>query len=134
MISQNNVGIAKRALKAVWNGGRGAARETLCADNFVFRNLSSLEDVTDLDGVRQRAASVRSTYPCGRMKVHDSVGSGDLISVWWTFRDNERCRSGRSLRPSQREVLDGACMVRMQGGRVTEMWELGGQLTEGSPT
>ena len=96
MISQNNVGIAKRALKAVWNGGRGAAQKTLFADNFVFRNLSSLEDVTDLDGLRQRAASVRSTYPCGRLKVQDSVGFGEVISVWWTFRDDEGCRSGRS--------------------------------------
>ena len=134
MISQNNVGIAKRALNAVWNGGRGAAQKSLFADNFVFRNLSSLGDTTDLDGLRQRAASMRSTYPCGRLKVQDSVGSGEVISVWWTFRDDEGCRSGQSSRPFKRELLDGTCMVRMDAGRVAEMWELGGQLVEASLT
>jgi hypothetical protein len=134
MISQNSVGIAKRALNAVWNGGRGAAQKSLFADNFVFRNLSSLGDTTDLDGLRQRAASMRSTYPCGRLKVQDSVGSGEVISVWWTFRDDEGCRSGQSSRRSKRELLDGTCMVRMDAGRVVEMWELGGQLVEASLT
>jgi hypothetical protein len=130
MIAKNNVSIAERALKAVWNEARGAAQKSLFADSFVFRNLSSLDDVTDLDGLRQRAASVRSTYPCGCLKVQDMVDSGDLVSVWWTFRNRAGCRSEQASRGLQRELMDGTCMFRVQAGRVAEMWELGGQLVE----
>jgi len=130
MISKDNVGIAQRALKAVWNGARDTAQKTLFVDGFMFRNLSSLDDVTDLDGLRQRAAFMRSTYPCGRLLVQDVVDSGDLIAVWWTFRNGERCRSEQTAHPFPRELMDGTCMFRLQGGRVAEMWELGGQLVE----
>ena len=101
MISNDNVGIVHRALKAVWNGARGTAQKTLFVDGFRFRNLSSLDDVTDLDGLRQRLRSVRSIHPCGRLLVQDMVDSGDLVAVWWTFRNGERCRSERTAEPFQ---------------------------------
>ena len=128
MISQKNTGVAERALKTIWNGPHDSVEGSLFAEGFVFRNLSSVNDVTDLDGLRQRAASVRATYPCGRLKVQDRVDSGNWVSVWWTFRDRAGCRSERASRGLQHKLMDGTCMFRVQDGRVAEMWELGGQL------
>jgi hypothetical protein len=130
MTLTNNVGIAERAVRSVWTGGRGTAQKALFADDFMFRNLSSLDDVTDLDGLRQRTASVRSLHRCARLQVQDTVASGDLVSVWWTFKSEDGCRSQRALRAVQREVMDGTCMLRLRGGQIAEMWELGGQLVE----
>ena len=130
MASTNNVGIAERALRSVWKGLRGMTQKSLFTDDFMFRNLSRLDDVTDLDGLRQRTASLRSLHPCARLQVGDTVASGDLVSVWWTLRGKEDCRSRQLLRAAQREVMDGTCMVRLRGGQVAEMWELGCQLVE----
>ena len=126
----NNVGIAERAVRLVWTDGRGTAQQALFADDFMFRNLSSLDDVTDLDGLRQRTASLRSLHPCARLQVWDTVASGELVSVWWTFKSEEGCRSRRGVPAAQREVMDGTCMLRLRGGQIAEMWELGGQLVE----
>ena len=128
MISNDSVSLVDRAFRAIWNGTRGTDLKALFADGFEFRNLSSLDDVTDLSGLRQRIIAVRSVHPRGHLRVEDMVNSGDLVSVWWSFGNNGRSHFPRTRGASQPAVMDGTCMFRLEGSRIIEMWELGGQL------
>ena len=133
MATKQFTGIPDRALKAIWHEDGRRDLDALFGAGFKFRNLCSLDDMTDLSGLRQRIACVRSAHPGGHLEVKDIMDLGDLVTVWWLFEAGQERQALRTPRASRREQLEGTCMFRLQEGKVVEMWELGGELEEMHP-
>lgn len=131
MSAKSRAGIVNGALRAMWNGTNGSDLNSQFDDGFRFRNLNRIDDVADLDGLRQRIASVRSARPGGRWRIKDALEKGDLVVIWWSFEEDGRGQARwprGNGRATSADVLDGVCMSRLEAGRISEMWELGGQL------
>jgi hypothetical protein len=130
MNGQSSVITAERALKAVWNGARRIDRDALFASNFRFRNLGDSDDVTNLCGLRKRICHVRAAHPDGHLVMEDVFGWEDHFVAWWALRIDGCTEPTAPRSEAPTAPLEGTCMLRLCGGQVVEMWELGGQLVE----
>lgn len=128
MKTDTNVLVAQRALATVWNGASPADLEVLFADGFEFRNLGNSPDVMNLDGLRGRILSLRAAHPGGHFHLEDAAGTGERVIVWWSYGVNGPRPA--SLGAEARIRLAGTSFVRLQGGQVAELWELGGQMEQ----
>jgi len=113
MGSQNSFSTGYRAFRAIWDGENGDKLRALFSDGFEFHNLDGRNDVTDLKGLRQRVAKLRAAHPGARLKVENPFGAGSHIAFDWSLGDASP---------------DGFCMLRLNGDRVVELWELNGAL------
>jgi hypothetical protein len=128
MLRTTNQRMAYRALQAVWQGMSGDALSALFADGFRFRNVSSEDDGADLADLRRRIASLRSCHPNGDLYVEETVGSGDQVAFWWTFRGAGRDRVAEPSGHAPPAVLSGTSLIRLRDGWVVEICEIGGEL------
>jgi hypothetical protein len=123
MEMQSNYSRGTRAFQAIWDGENGDKLGSIFDDGFEFHNLDGRHDVTDLKGLRQRVAVLRDAYPGAQMRVENTVASGSHIAFDWSLRDGSS--QHRGFAPN---ILDGSCMVRLNGDCVVELWELNGSL------
>lgn|GEM_PF-1868249 len=128
MVTASNVIVADRALKVLWDGDNGTELHGLFADEFAFRNLGGDGNTLSLDGLRTRVSGVRTAHANGHLEMERVVGDGNLVTIWWKFGDGEPGPSLFTLLSSWPEEPGGTCMLRVQDGKVAEMWEFGGQL------
>jgi hypothetical protein len=113
METQNSLTTGYRAFRAIWDGVNGDKLRELFSNRFEFHNLNGGDEVTDLKELRQRVAGLRAAHPWARLRVENAVGSGSHMAFDWTFGHT---------------IPDGSCMLRLEGGRVVELWELSGVL------
>lgn len=132
MESQAQTMNADRALRAIWDGVNGDKIRSLFADDFRLHNLDGRNDITDLQGLRRRLARLRAAHPRAALRVGKTVGEGSHVVFDWSLREATRLPSsnagGRDQVDPQQTILDGMCMLCLNGGLVTEMWEFSGAL------
>jgi uncharacterized cupin superfamily protein len=117
-----------RAFTALWEGENGDKLREIFSDEFEFHNLDGRNDVTDLKGLRRRVAALRATHPGARLRVENTVGAGSHFAFDWTLWDADPGSARFNPQTSKSGILDGSCMVRLDGDCVVELWELNGQL------
>ena len=113
MEMQSNYSRGTSAFRAVWEGQNGDKLRSVFDECSEFHNLDGKNDVTDLKGFRQRVAGLRAAHPGARLQVQNPFGAGSHIAFDWSLGDASP---------------DGFCMLRLNGDRVVELWELNGAL------
>jgi hypothetical protein len=113
METQSGFDTGYRAFHAIWEGANRDKLRELFSDWFAFHDLDNSDDVTDLRGFRRRVAQLRATHPSAQLRLENAFGSESHIAFDWTFGD-----------PNS----NGCCMLRLDGDRVVELWELNGVL------
>lgn len=113
METQNSFDTGYRAFRAIWEGANRDKLSKLISDKFAFHDLDDRDDVMDLMGFRRRVAGFRGAHPGAHLRLENAFGSQSHIAFDWSYGD-----------PSSR----GCCMVRLDGDRVVELWELNGAL------
>jgi hypothetical protein len=128
MEPQNSFSTGYRAFRAIWDGENGDKLRALFANGFEFHNLDGRHDVTDLKGLRQRVAGVRAAHPGAHLRVENAFGSGSHIAFDWSLGDTTPDGAPEKRGASTSNILDGSCMLRLNGSQVVELWELNGSM------
>jgi predicted ester cyclase len=116
---EENKALVRRYCEA-YSRGDDAAVADLLADGYV----SHLRVPSDKAENRRRAAASRVSLRDQRLAVEDMVAEGDRVAWRWTLR---AIHTGvlAGIAPTGREVAFGGLgVVRVEGGRIAEMWDL----------
>ncbi len=86
-------------------------------------------DVRSLQAFKEYLKQDDSVFPDSVQTLHHHVVEGDLVAIWATYEGTQKGPMG-SFPPSGKRVsLDFAAFLRVEGGRIAEMWVTWDNLT-----
>ncbi len=123
-MSEENKALVRRLLEEVFNEGDLDLIDELFADEFVFHDPASPEEIRGPEGARQYVEVYRSAFPDVHVTLEDQVAEGDRVATRWTARAAHRGEL-MGVPPSGNQVEVTAISIdRISGGKFVETWEI----------
>ena len=122
-MSDQNKGLARRAIEEVYSGNNLDAAEEIYSPDFVDHDPATPEEMRrGPEGVRKQAAMYGGAFSDLQMTVEAQLAEGDLVTTRWSARgthDGELMGvpgSGNSV------SISGITVGRVADGKIVEEW------------
>jgi len=107
----------------VWGAGRVDLIDTNYAEN-VVDHMPITDQLTGRAAMKDVVRHFRAALHDMKMELHGTLACGDLGVDWWTLTGTHTGALG-DLAPTNRAVeFSGIDMVRVAGGRITDVWHV----------
>ena len=126
-MSVEHKALVRRWFQEVWNQGSSAAIDELLADNAVIHGFGP-QPLRGPAGFKPFHSAYRNAFPDVTISVDDMVAEGDRVAVRWSGTGTH---TGDGLGPAAtgRAIqFQGMNIVRIEGGKFVEGWNLFDQL------
>ncbi|HEX9133781.1 MAG TPA: ester cyclase [Ktedonobacteraceae bacterium] len=127
MSTEDNMATARRLIEEVWNQGKVALINELCAPNFILHDPDR-PDVRTLEDYKRWVTETRSAFPNFRLTIEGMFAKGEEVADRWTLRGTN---TGDLVTPTMRipatgkqVTVTGLSIVRFAGGKAVEHWHL----------
>jgi len=125
----NHSDLIRRWFEEVWNQGREATIDELCAQHAVGHGQTA--DGTDILGpqhFKQFWHEFRAGFSAIHVEIHQTIEHGEMVVARWTLTANHS-GSFMGMEPSGKRVTTtGMSMQRYADGRIVEAWDNWDQL------
>jgi len=121
-IEEENKAIEKRYIEEIWNKGNVALTGEFLTANYAWHGPGGRE-VKGIDGIKQLATGLHSTFPNLTFKIEDMVAEGKIIMYRYTARGTF---SGNfmGVAPTGKKVIwTGFMQDNFKENRIVESWE-----------
>jgi steroid delta-isomerase-like uncharacterized protein len=116
-----NKQLVRRWFDEVWNKGRAAAIDEMCAPHAVVHGLGG-EDAATLDALKTLHAKFNAAFSDSRVNINHIVAEADMVAVHWT---RTATHSGDALgfgATGKTIAFGGTLFVRVENGKLVESW------------
>ena len=125
----NSVDLIRRWFEEVWNQGREATIDELCAKHAVGHGQTT--DGTDIEGpehFKQFWHAFRAAFSSIHVEIHHTIQEGEMVMARWTLTANHT-GSFMGIEPSGKRVtVTGMSVQRFVNGQLVEAWDNWDQL------
>jgi steroid delta-isomerase-like uncharacterized protein len=122
-MSEENKGIARRAIEEVYGNRYPDAADEIYAPDFVDHDPATPDEMRrGPEGVKQQAAMYGGAFPDIQMAVEDQVAEGDKVVTRWSAQGTRQGElMGLSGSGNQVTVM-GITIARVADGKIQEEW------------
>lgn len=131
MSTVDNKATVHRFVEEVWNQGKVAALDELCAPNFIL-NDPDRPDLRTLEDHKRWVTETRNAFPDLHLTIEDLIVEGEQVVVRWTMRGTN---TGDLVTPTmhvpatgKQVTMTGITIVRFAERKEVEHWHLGDNL------
>jgi predicted ester cyclase len=121
-MSEATKAAARRWFDEVINARRPEAVDEIFAPEYVHH--LGQDRVMRREEVKQFAAELLAAYPDRASTVHDLIADGDRVAVRWSSSGHRQGSFQGRPATGEKETATGMWILRVEGGRVAEGWEL----------
>lgn len=126
MSTEDNKAAVHRVFEEVWNQGKVAVLDELCAPNFILHETGEPDDLTRED-LKSYVTEHHSTFPDLHFTIEDVIAEGEHVVARYTVRGTN---TGDFVSPEMRIpatgkqiAVTGIYIARFAGGRAVEAWD-----------
>lgn len=123
MSTEENKAITRRLIEEVWNQGNLGLADELVAPDYVGHDPASPDEHRGPEGLKQFAATTRSSFPDWHMRIEEQVAEGDLVATRWTATGTQKGEMAGIPPTGKRVQMPGTSIDRFSGGKLVETWD-----------
>lgn len=115
------MGLVRRVVEEIWNGGDLALAEVLFAPAYVNHGGLIPDLVCGPEAIKSGVTLYRTSFPTFHLTVEELVAEGAVVELAWAARSmpDSRARDARASAPG---TLRGTTRSRLAGGQIAESW------------
>jgi steroid delta-isomerase-like uncharacterized protein len=122
-MSEQNKGLARRAIEEVWNQGKLTVIDELTASNATFHDPNVPGGkFTGPEGVKQFVQIYRGAFPDVHITINDQIAEGDKVVTRWTATGTNKGQLMGIAPTNKFSTVTGVNIDRYQAGKVVESW------------
>lgn len=126
MSIEDNKAAVSRIFEEVWNQGKVAVLDELCAPNFILHETGE-PDVLTREDLKPYVTQHHSTFPDLHFTIEDMIAEGEQVVVRYTVHGTN---TGDFVLPDMRIpatgkqiTVTGIYIAHFTGGKVVEAWD-----------
>ena len=123
MSAEEHKALARRFVAEVINGNDLAVVDELFAPDFQVRD-SAFPVAPGPEGVKQVFVATRAAFPDLQETIEDLLAEEDRVMVRWSSRGTHQGPFAGIAPTGKAFVWRGVFILRVAGGRFTEMWQV----------
>ena len=122
-MSEDNKGIARRAVEEVYANRNPAAADEIYSPDFVDHDPATPEEMRrGPDGVKQQAAMYGGAFPDLEMKVEEQVAESDKVVTRWEARGTHEGELMGVPATGNQVTVTGITIARLVDGKIQDEW------------
>jgi len=120
MSAAENKASYRRIIEEVWNQGKLALLDELCAHNYVGHDPAMT--VHGPEEFKQYVAMFRTAFPDTRMTIEEEIAEGNTVVIRYTSRGTHKGDLMGIPPTGKRTTVTGMSMMRFSNGKSEEAW------------
>lgn len=129
-MSEANKALAHRFHMDIFQKGDLGTAGQLLTDDFRWHGgFAPPQDPCGPEGVKQVAQVVIGAFPDRQISHHEAIGEGDRVLIRWSMTGTHKGDLMDIPPTGKKMTLTGFDYFRMQGSKISEMWQEADQLS-----
>lgn len=115
-----NEAVVRRFFDELWSGGRIELADELLAPH--HRHHVSGQLIEGREAVKEMARDMLGAFPDLRFDIEDALAADDKVLIRWTAHATHSVELDGVPATGKRLSWTGMDLVRLEGGRIVELW------------
>jgi predicted ester cyclase len=128
MSVEQNKAISRRIPVEVFEQGRLAVVDEICAPDFIEHGTPPPGIPTGREGIKAMASALRKGFPDIKYKIDQQIGEGDVVASYVTVSGTHKGEIFGMAATGKRATWAETHFVKLVNGKMTEHWGVQDQL------
>ena len=120
--------VCRMYVEQILSAGNMDVLEMCIARSYVGHNPIQPEGIQGRDGVRQRHARAKASFPDGRFEIEEMIEEGDRVAVRYRFTGTHSGPFAEVPATGKEITGEGIEIYRLHDGQIVESWSQGNYL------